>query len=153
MIWGDVRNIYVPTNTSGMDEIDKWKQIKADYESGKNRHLSQNDLGSMGRIASLERELLFQMVPISMMGIGDVVFVGFGGEAFTQYGWDAQKAAPNRTVIPLTLVNGGQGYLPCARAFSEGGYEALSSRFTPVLEEKIHGAVVEMFAEYERKTE
>lgn len=148
-IRGEVRTITVPTNTSGIEEMEKWKQIKADYDSGKNRHISQNDLGAMGRIASLENEMLFQTVPVSVLGVGDLAFVGFGGEAFTQYGWDAIQAAPGLTVIPMTLVNGGQGYLPSAQAFGEGGYEALSSRFTPVLQEKINAAVKDMLEAYQ----
>ncbi len=149
LIWGEVRKIHVPTNTSGMDEIEKWKQVKADYASGKNRKLSQNDLGSMSRISSLEGELLFQMVPVSVMGIGDIVFVGFGGEAFTYYGRKVIEMGSDFTVIPITLVNGGEGYLPTAQAFGEGGYEANSSRFTPVLQEKIIGAVQEMLECYQ----
>ena len=149
LIWGEVQTVTVPTNTSGIEEMEKWKQRKADYDSGKNRNLSQNDLGAMGRISSLDNEMLFQKVPVSVLGVGDLAFVGFGGEAFTQYGWDAIQAAPGLTVIPMTLVNGGQGYLPSAQAFGEGGYEALSSRFTPVLQEKINAAVKDMLDAYQ----
>ncbi|MBQ4323295.1 MAG: hypothetical protein IJC19_05085 [Clostridia bacterium] len=152
-IWGEVQMVLTPTNMQGMDEIDRWKRVKVDYDSGKNRNLSQNDLGTMGRVSDLENERIFQMVPVSVMGIGDVVFVGFGGEAFTYYGKMAMEAAPDLTVIPLTLTNGGQGYLPTAKAFDEGGYEAFSSRFTPVLQEKLIGAVQEMLEAYREKTE
>lgn len=151
LIWGEVQTVTVPTNTSGIEDMEKWKQIKADYDSGKNRHISQNDLGAMGRIASLDDEMLFQKVPVSVLGVGELAFVGFGGEAFTQYGWDAIKAAPGLTVIPMTLVNGGQGYLPSAQAFGEGGYEANSSRFTPVLQEKINAAVKDMLDKFQEE--
>jgi len=53
----------------------------------------------------------------------------------------------------MTLVNGGQGYLPTAQAFEEGGYEAFSSRFTPILQEKLMGAVRELLEAYREKTE
>ena len=39
--------------------------------------------------------------------------------------------------MTAVCANGYAGYLPTAKAFSEGGYEANSSPFTPTLEEEI----------------
>ena len=45
-------------------------------------------------------------------------------------------------------TNGNQGYLPHARAFEEGGYEASSSFFTPCLEEQCIAAAKEMLDQF-----
>ena len=73
-----------------------------------------------------------------------VAFVGFGGEAFTHYTVATKEVAVGKTVFCSCLANGNQGYLPHARAFSEGGYEANGSFFTPNLEEQCIGAAKEM---------
>lgn len=126
---------YIPTNTVGMDEVEKFKKIAADYEAGLLPDLSLDDCGEFERISTLYEEKLFQKVPVTAVRMGDMGIFGFGGEPFTQYAADVREAHPDLFLIAACLVNGGEGYLPTKEAFDEGGFEAKSSRFTPCVEE------------------
>jgi hypothetical protein len=79
-----------------------------------------------------------------VIGIGKVVLVGFGGEAFTSYSRLLKDMAPDKFMLTSVCTNGYEGYFPTAEAFAQGGYEAASSFFMPTLEEEIVGAAKEM---------
>jgi hypothetical protein len=55
--------------------------------------------------------------------LGDVVFVGYPGEAFSQLQLDLRAAFPGRTVVVMNVVNGSIGYLPPAELYDEDMYE------------------------------
>ena len=61
---------------------------------------------------------------------------------FTQYGWNVRAACPDRFILTSCNTNGSEGYLVTTAAFSEGGYEASSTPFTPGLEEACCEATV-----------
>jgi hypothetical protein len=72
---------------------------------------------------------------MSFISIGQVVLVGFGGEAFTAYGKAMRELCPDKFVISAVCTNGYAGYFPTAEAFEQGGYEACSSFFLPTVEQ------------------
>lgn len=78
---------------------------------------------------------LYQKIPVTALRVGEIGFVGFGGEPFTHYSTAVRERFPARVVIAACCANGFQGYLPTAKAFVQGGYEAISSPFSPNLEE------------------
>ena len=80
---------------------------------------------------------IYTALPITVMGIGEVVLFGLPGEPFHQYAEIARNLAKGKFALTFCITNGYQGYLPTAEAFAEGGYEARSSHFTPELEEQI----------------
>lgn len=151
LVSGDVRMLFIPTNTTGMDRIEEMKQLKKDMEAGIVEKLDMGTRASINRILDLKNESLFQRLPVTVIGFGEIALVGYGGEAFTFYAKAARDAAPDLFVLGLCLANGGQGYLPTKEAFDEGGYEASNSRFAPELAEMIQTAVKEMLAEYQAK--
>ena len=53
------------------------------------------------------------------MATVNMLFAGFGGEAFTAYGRAVRALAPEAFVISAVCANGYAGYLPTAKAFSE----------------------------------
>ena len=73
-----------------------------------------------------------------------MVIAGFAGEPFADYGREVRRVAGGRFAITLCLTNGYQGYLPTAKAFEEGGYEAANSHFTPTLQLQAIGAVEQL---------
>lgn len=146
---GQIRMTYVPTNTLLMDEVDKYRRLRAEQMAGTYVAKSMEESADISRVSALHRQSLFQMVPLTVIGIGDVVFVGFGGEPFTQYGIDTRAAAPDKFVICTCITNGNSGYLPTKEAFEEGGYEARSSNFTDTLPDVLHQAIKEMFENIE----
>jgi hypothetical protein len=92
-------------------------------------------------------------LPIGVIGIGDVRIVTFAGEPFTAYGESARALAKGKFTLTLALTNGYQGYLPHARAFAEGGYEAANSHFTPTLQAQAMELVREMLENQEKRIE
>jgi Neutral/alkaline non-lysosomal ceramidase, N-terminal len=61
--------------------------------------------------------------------LGDVAFVGWGGEVFNEIGLAVKKESPFRHTFILTHCIGAAGYLPTHESYSEGGYEVGSSKF------------------------
>lgn len=136
-IFGGMDILYNKTNTEGEELYDEQKRFYADYEAGKlekTPHITV--LARAKRIIGIRTSPIYRAVPVSVVGFGSVAFVGVGGEPFTQYTWNAHKVAAGKTVFCSCCTNGYEGYLPHARAFEEGGYEASSSPFTPCLEQQ-----------------
>jgi hypothetical protein len=63
--------------------------------------------------------------------VGEVGFLGLGGEVFSELGRAIKNASPFRHTVIITHCNGAAGYLPTTAAYPEGGYEVRSSRFAP----------------------
>ncbi|MBR4940588.1 MAG: hypothetical protein IKZ19_01120 [Clostridia bacterium] len=152
-IFGEVRILYVPTNTKGLDQVDEAVQTLKDIAAGKIDSRGTAGNSALARIAELRDETLFRQVPVSVLAFGDVALVGYGGEPFTNYARASRAAAPDLFVVTLCLVNGGQGYLPDSEAYAEGGYGVDNSRFSPEVAPMTQGAAKEMLQKYlsERK--
>jgi hypothetical protein len=148
-VFGGIEVIYNKTNTEGEEKYDEQKQFYADYAAGKFEkapHITQ--LAYAKRIIGLRTSPIYRPVPVTVLGLGDIAFVGFGGEPFTDYTHASHAAAPSKTVFCSCCTNGYEGYLPHARAFTEGGYEASSTFFTPCLEEQCIAAAKEMLKKF-----
>jgi len=59
--------------------------------------------------------------------IGDLYLLGISGEPFYQIGERIAGSSPGKSIWVLGYCNAFTGYLPTARAFSEGGYEVSDS--------------------------
>ena len=55
--------------------------------------------------------------------LGDVVLVGYPGEAFSSLQVDLRAAFPGQAVVVMNVVNGSIGYLPPAALYDEDMYE------------------------------
>ena len=82
------------------------------------------------RVAHLPTAPLYQTVPVTVLGLGDIAFVGFGGEPFTDYTRKTEALATDKTVLCVCMANGNEGYLVTDEAFAEGGYEVTNTNFT-----------------------
>ena len=141
--------LYNKTNTEGVDEYDRYKKWQEDHAAGRldyKPHITE--LAYASRIVRLRDAPVFQPVPLTVMGVGDVAFVGFGGEAFTAYGNAMRALAPEKFVMCAVCANGYEGYFPTEEAFAQGGYEAKSSLFTPTLEREIVDAAKSIFEKF-----
>lgn len=141
--------LYNRTNTEGAEEYDRYKAWQDDHQAGRlyyKPHITE--LAYASRIVSLRTAPVFQPVPLTVMGVGDVVFVGFGGEAFTAYGAAMRELAPEKFLVCAVCANGYEGYFPTEEAFAQGGYEAKSSLFTPTLEQEIIAAAKGIFEKH-----
>jgi hypothetical protein len=106
---------------------------------------SYTTTANMNRIISIRENLpIYKRLPVSVINLGPVAFVGFGGEPFTKYADNVRAACPDRFILTSCNTNGSEGYLVTTKAFEEGGYEASSTSFTPGLEEDCCAAAIEL---------
>ena len=149
-VFGGVEVIYNKTNTEGEEKYDECKQFVEDYYAGRQATVPHiTGIAYALRIVELRRSPIYRPVPVTVLGLGDIAFVGFGGEPFTHFTIASKEAAgENKTVFCSCCTNGNQGYLPHARAFAEGGYEASGSLFTSNVEEQCIAAAKGMLDQF-----
>jgi hypothetical protein len=70
-------------------------------------------------------------INVTVACVGDVAFVGLGGEVFNELGKAIKTGSPFRTTFVLTHCNGAAGYMPTRPSYEDGGYEVQSSAFAP----------------------
>jgi len=68
---------------------------------------------------------------VTVARLGDVAFVGLGGEVFTEIGKAIKAGSPFRHTFIITHCNGAAGYLVPKEAHVQGGYEVRTSPFAP----------------------
>ena len=149
----EYRIIYNKTNMEGLDDYDDAVAFDKEYVERSTQsnwgnlsivHGNVTSIAYARRILNLKSAPIFRPVPLTLVSIGNVVMVGFGGEAFTSYSRILKKLAPEKFMMTAVNTNGYEGYFPTAEAFAQGGYEAVSSLFTPELESQIVEAVEDM---------
>ena len=136
---GEITVVYNRTRTDGEEFFDECWDV---YEARALRNDLTVDTSVSGiamaecyRIVRMRTEApLYQKVRVTALRLGDMAFVGFGGEPFTHYATAIRENFPGKFIIAACCTNGYQGYLPTAKAFEQGGYEAISSPFSPNLE-------------------
>jgi hypothetical protein len=144
-VFGGISLIYNRTSTAGEEHYDEAKQFMEIYERGEKPNLPNvRDVAYAMRTVRQRTAAMNRAVPVSVLAIGDVAFVGFGGEPFTHYGIATREGAPDKTVLCACCANGYEGYLLTDTAFAEGGYEAATSLYTAGLESQCVGAALEM---------
>ncbi len=84
---------------------------------------------------------------ISVGRVGDIAFVGLGGEIFNEIGKAIKTSSPFSVTLIITHCNGTAGYLPTGPSYAEGGYEIESSRFASGAAEKVIEETVRMLKE------
>ena len=148
-VWAKMKMEYVPTNMRGIERAEECRKIRAEIAAGV-REPSKDHTTNIecARIADLQRELIFQYIPVCALCVGKVAFVGLGGEPFTQYAANAREVGKDLYVITACLTGGGQGYLPTKQAYEEGGFEAQTSRFDSCVEEMLKKGMESLLNEY-----
>jgi neutral ceramidase len=79
--------------------------------------------------------------------VGDVAFVGLGGEVFNEIGKAIKAVSPFPHTFVITHCNGAAGYLPTRQSYDEGGYEVRSSPFAPTAAEQVVKEAAQMLQE------
>jgi len=64
---------------------------------------------------------------LTAIAVGDAVFAGIPGEPFTDIGRAIKEQSSYAVTLPTCNTNGKEGYYPTD--FTEGSYEAATSRF------------------------
>ncbi len=68
---------------------------------------------------------------ITAARIGDVAFIGLGGEVLTEIGLAIKAGSPCKHTFVITHCNGAAGYLVPKELHVQDGYEVRTSRFAP----------------------
>jgi neutral ceramidase len=68
---------------------------------------------------------------VSVARVGEVAFVGLGGEVLTEIGLAIKAGSPCEHTFVITHCNGAAGYLAPKELHVQGGYEVKSSHFAP----------------------
>ena len=68
---------------------------------------------------------------VTVARIGDVAFVGLGGEVLTEIGMAIKAGSPCEHTFVITHCNGAAGYLAPKEQHVQDGYEIKSSHFAP----------------------
>lgn len=116
--------------------INEAKRIVELFEAGRAAELEFKEMelttavAEAKRILSLENGPDFFTFNISAVKIGELVFAGIGGEAFSEIGSRICDLCPDKKMIVCCLTNGQGGYIPTTSAYSEGGYEARCSKLS-----------------------
>jgi neutral ceramidase len=84
---------------------------------------------------------------VTVARVGDIGFVGLGGEVLTEIGMSIKAASPFKHTFVITHCNGAAGYLPPEHLYIEGGYEISSSRFAPKAADMVVKQAVKMLHE------
>jgi neutral ceramidase len=67
-----------------------------------------------------------------LLGMGELLWVGVGGEIFTSTGLELAEKAGSIRVLPIGITGRSNGYLPPAHAYAQGGYEVACARWCPI---------------------
>lgn len=73
----------------------------------------------------------FEDIELTIIRIGDVAFIGFPFEVFSQIGLLIQKYSKIPHTLPLSNANGSDGYFPTQEELCRGGYEILVGTIKP----------------------
>ncbi|MBQ5777911.1 MAG: hypothetical protein IIV97_03725, partial [Oscillospiraceae bacterium] len=119
------------------DRLEEVKKIFELYEAGRANELPYKEMELTTVVAEAKRIMRLKDGPasfpffLSAMKLGDLVFAGIGGEAFTEIGNRICADSPYKTTVLTCLTNSAGGYIPTRTAYEEGGYEARSSALAP----------------------
>lgn len=79
---------------------------------------------------------------VSALSVGDVLFVGFPGEPFTEVGRQTKSNSPYAMTMIACCGNGKEGYFPTENIYKLGGYEANTANFQAGTAEKLMHAAI-----------
>lgn len=89
---------------------------------------------------------------VQVVALGEqIAWVGLPGEIFVELGMAVKKASPFPYTIVVGLANGSIGYVPTQKAFTEGGYEAISARCAPGCGELLADAAIRLLRDLRRR--
>ena len=145
-----IEAIDVPSHKANKDELVLAKKYTELHESGRDAEIPFEGMAlttvvaEAKRMVSLENGPDFFTLPMSVIKLGKIAFVGFPGEPFTEIGRAVKDTEGYGLILPCCCANDARGYFPSSKAYTEGGYEARASRFAPGISELLVGKAKEM---------
>jgi hypothetical protein len=124
----EVVKLPIPSFSPG--EVDKARTVAATF--GQKNAAPFLDLVHAAKVVEIaERRGAPIEAEVQVIALGDeIAVVSLPGEIFTEIGLAIKQGSPFRQTVIAELANGGIGYVPDRKGFSQGAYEAISSRTT-----------------------
>ena len=122
----------MPTPEDDMEEAHLFAKL---HKEGRDNEIPFEAMQLTTAIAKANRLVLLENGPeffdleLTGLRIGDVAFVGFPGEPFTDIGRQTKTAEGWKLILPCCITNSYKGYFPTKDAYDEGGYEAGSTSY------------------------
>ena len=122
---------------SALDDlsVEEAHRIAELHKAGRDDQIPYKAMMLTTMVAQANRIVKYEHGPESFrmslcaIAIGDVAIVGTPGEVFTGVGRGLKQAEGWKLVCPVINVNQKEGYFPMLDCYTEGGYEARSSRY------------------------
>lgn len=137
------RTVRLPCATVTDEEVAWAKQVVA-QPADPTKDFTMDRVKAMRVMRLHEMEERHIPAEVHVLRVGDVAFVGFPAEMFVEWAMQVKEQSPFRYTFPIDLSNGSVGYIPTRRAFENGGYEPVSSIFTPDVGEVLVEAALDL---------
>lgn len=122
---------------SALDDLSVEEAHRIDelHKAGRDDQIPYKAMMLTTMVAQANRIVKYENGPESFrmslcaIAIGDVAIVGTPGEVFTGVGRGLKQAEGWKLICPVINTNQKDGYFPMLDCYTEGGYEARSSRY------------------------
>lgn len=145
-----IEKIEVPSHKPTKEQLPLAKKYNELHESGRDDEIPYKGMMLTTVVAEAKRMVGLEngpdsfTLPITVVKLGEVAFVGFPGEPFTEIGRKTKEVPGYGLILPCCCANDSRGYFPSSKAYTEGGYEARASRFAPGISELLVAKATEM---------
>ena len=126
----------IPANIPTAEELPRAKLYKQLHDEGRDDEIPYTAMelttvvAEACRMCALEHGPESFEIDLTGLRIGPVALIGIPGEPFTDIGVRMKDMEGWAAIMPCCLVNGSDCcYFPTETAYSEGGYEARSSKY------------------------
>ncbi len=146
----------VEYNKADPAELSKMQRIHDLYYGGRRDEIGEEQMELTTTIAEADRAIKLKdfpdtiALPVSGISFGEVAFVGFPGEPFTDIGRGVKGKSPFKMTLTSCCSNGYEGYYPMQSAYDEGGYEARSARYRAGVAEKFINTALDVLGEMKK---
>ena len=137
------REVAIPSHMPAPEELPEARHIAELHLAGRDAELPYQEMELTTRVAEALRMLRLEhgpayfSMPLTALCVGDAAFFGVPGEPFNAVGRGLKTAEGWKLVLPTINTNAKEGYFPMMDSYTEGGYEARSSRYGAGAAEKI----------------
>lgn len=110
---------------------------------------------SLTPVKKFDFSLTGQLIPVELETIllGDILLLGTKPELNSSYGSELIKRSPFKNTLVVTMVNGGQKYMPDRIDYDNVTYTAMNSMFAPESAEKVLNGASRLLQRHHQKSD
>lgn len=135
--WNGMAFVQDATVGGALEEVTLERRAVSEADLARARETVERKVGTMEERGFAHHILRTAALPerlptwVQALRVGDLGIVGIPGELFAKLGLEIKRRSPFPQTMVIELANDTVGYLPTREAFGEGGYEVVSSPFSP----------------------